>query len=97
MSTTNTNNALAKINEQLQRLDWMIADAKRDLKRAAEHMRRRGEAAVEECEALTNDQPCNLMWVEFAESDLRNARAAKAKLDHLVEQQQLLQYLVRTE
>jgi hypothetical protein len=30
------------------------------------------------------------MWVDFAESDLRNAREAKARLSELIEKQKML-------
>lgn len=94
---TNTTKTNELIREQLARLDWMIADAKRDLAKAATEMARRAENAVKECDAMIADQPCSLMWTEFAEGDLRTAKEAKARLNQLFEQQNMLKFLIDAE
>ena len=90
MTTTNaTNQAIA---QYLDQLDWMIADAKRELANAAKSMARRAAEAVEDTDRLLADQPCSLSWIEFAEGDLRTAREAKARLRELIAQQKMLQF-----
>ena len=88
MSQITTDNQL--LNQYLQQLEWMIADAKRELAGAAKAMARRAAEAVESTDAMLADQPCSMMWVDFAESDLRNAREAKARLSELIEKQKML-------
>ena len=92
-----TTTTAEKINDHLGRLEWMIADAKRDLVKAAEALAHRGMNAVKECEAMMADEPCSLMWVEFAEGELRNAREAKARLNGLIEQQHMLKFLAKND
>ena len=93
MTTTNaTNQAIAQYLEQL---DWMIADAKRELANAAKSMARRAAEAVEDTDRLLADQPCSLSWIEFAEGDLRTAREAKARLRELIAQQKMLQFFAK--
>ncbi len=94
MNETTTNPAASAIQTQLQRLEWMIPDAKRRVAKAADQMLWRAQRAVEDAAAMLNDQPCSLSWPEFAEGDLREAKEAKAELNKLYEQQKLLQYLV---
>ena len=93
MATTNaTNQAIAQYLEQI---DWMIADAKRELANAAKSMARRAAEAVEDTDRLLADQPCSLSWIEFAEGDLRTAREAKARLRELIAQQKMLQFCAK--
>jgi hypothetical protein len=94
MNDTTTNPAASAIQTQLQRLEWMIPDAKRRVAKAAEQMLWRAQRAVEDATAMLSDQPCSLSWTEFAEGDLREAKEAKAELNKLYEQQKLLQYLL---
>ena len=86
MSGTTTTTAEQAIQEQLKRLEWIIPDAQRSLDNAAKEMFRRAEDAVKQCDAMITNQPCSLMWVDFAESDIRVAREAKARLQNLYEQ-----------
>lgn len=95
MNDTATSPTVAAINEQLKRLDWMIPDAKKRVAKAAEQMLWRAQRAVEDATAMLNDQPCSLCWTEFADSDLREAKEAKAELNKLYEQQKMLQYLIK--
>lgn len=88
-----TNNAQQAIADQLRRLEWMIPDAKRRMDEAAQCMLRRAQKAVKETEAMLSDGAWSLSWVDFAESDLRAAREAKADLMKLYEQQNMLNYL----
>jgi outer membrane murein-binding lipoprotein Lpp len=88
MPQITTDNQL--LNQYLDQLEWMIADAKRELAGAAKAMARRAAEAVESTDAMLADQPCSMMWVDFAESDLRNAREAKARLSELIEKQKML-------
>jgi hypothetical protein len=94
MNDTTTNPAASAIQTHLQRLEWMIPDAKRRVAKAAEQMLWRAQRAVEDASAMLSDQPCSLSWTEFAEGDLREAKEAKAELNKLYEQQKLLQYLL---
>lgn len=95
MATTNeTQTPETTIRAELAKLDWMIPDAKRDLVKAAERLAARGIAAVKECHAMIEDEPCSMGWTEFAEQDARHASEAKAKLTALFERRQLLQYLI---
>ena len=93
MTTTNTTNQA--IAQYLEQLDWMIADAKRELANAAKSMARRAAEAVEDTDRLLADQPCSLSWIEFAEGDLRTAREAKARLRELIAQQKMLQFFAK--
>lgn len=72
----------------------MITDAKRDLARSAQSMSQRAAEACASTEAMLANMPYSLTWVEFAESDLRNAREAKARFNALIEQQKLLQHVL---
>ena len=66
MSGTTTTTAEQAIQEQLKRLEWIIPDAQRRLDNAAKEMFRRAEDAVKQCDAMITNQPCSLMWVDFA-------------------------------
>ena len=81
--------------QYLAQLEWMIADAKRALANAAKSMARRAAESIEDTDRLLADQPCSLSWIEFAEGDLRTAREAKARLQELIAQQKMLQYIAR--
>ena len=94
MSEMTTNTTEQAIQERLKRLEWMIPDAQRRLAEVAKEMLRRAEGAVKETESMLASQPCSLMWVEFAESELRNAREAKAQLNSLYEQQTMLKFFL---
>ena len=94
MTDTTTHPTVQAIQTQLQRLEWMIPDAKQRLAQAAEQLRTRAQRAVEEANAMLRDEPCSLMWTEFADGDLREAKEAKAELIKLYEQQKLLQHLL---
>ena len=93
MTTTNATNQAAM--QYLAQLEWMIADAKREMADAAKSLERRAAEAVADVEAMLADQPCSLGWVEFAESNVRAARDAKARLRHLLEQQKMLQFVTK--
>lgn len=97
MNDTTTHPAAQAIQTQLQRLEWMIPDAKKRVAKAADQMLWRAQRAVEDASAMLNDEPCSLSWTEFAEGDLREAREAKAELYKLYEQQKMLQYLLSQE
>jgi len=97
MSATTTNPTAKAIQEQLQRLEWMIPDAKKRLAKAAQQMLWRAQRAVEDATAMLNDQPCSLSWTDFADGDLREAKEAKAELNKLYEQQKMLQYLLKNQ
>ena len=43
------------------------------------------------------DEPCSLMWTEFAEGNLRTAQEAKARLTNLLEQQNMLRFFLKAE
>ena len=94
MSETN-NNAEQAIQAQLRRLEWMIPDAQRRLAGVAQEMLRRAQNAVHDTEAMLANQPCSMTWVDFAESDIRNARDAKADLTKLYEQQTMLKFFLK--
>ncbi len=96
MTTTNPNQAEQAIAEHLSRLDWMIQDAKRQLANAAKEMLRRAESAVKETDAMLADEPCSLMWTEFADGDVRTAKEAKVRLTQLLEQQTMLRFFLKT-
>jgi hypothetical protein len=83
------------LTQYIETLNWMIADAKRDMAEAARTMARRAAEATQDADALLADGPCSLSWVEFAESDLRNAREAKNRLKNLIEQHKLLTRLAK--
>ena len=95
MNETKTTTAEHAIQEKLKRLEWMIPDAQRRLAELAREMLRRAENAVKECDAMIANQACSMMWVEFSESDIRNAREAKAELNKLYEQQSLLKFFLK--
>jgi|GEM_PF-552704 hypothetical protein len=95
MNDTVTHPTVAAIQEQLNRLEWMIPDAKKRIAKAAEQMLWRAQRAVEDATAMLNDQPCCLSWTDFADGDLREAKEAKAELNKLYEQQKMLQYLIK--
>lgn len=97
MNDTTTHPAAQAIETQLQRLEWMIPDAKKRVANAAEKMLWRAQRAVEDANAMLKDEPCGLSWTEFAEGDLREAKEAKAELNKLYEQQKMLQYLISRE
>jgi hypothetical protein len=97
MNDTTTNPTANAIQVQLQRLDWMIPDAKKRVAKAAEQMLWRAQRAVEDATAMLNDEPCSLSWTDFADGDLREAKEAKAELNKLYEQQKLLQYLLKNQ
>ena len=97
MSETTTNTAEQAIQERLKKLEWMIPDAQRRLAEVAKEMLRRAEGAVKETESMLANQPCSLMWVDFAESELRNAREAKVQLKNLYEQQSMLKFFLNKE
>jgi hypothetical protein len=89
-----TNTAEQAIKDQLRRLEWMIPDAKRRMDEAAQCMLRRAQNAVKATEAMLADGAWSLSWVDFAESDLRAAREAKAELMKLYEQQNMLKFFL---
>ena len=97
MNDTTTNPTASAIQVQLQRLDWMIPDAKKRVAKAAEQMLWRAQRAVEDATAMMSDEPCSLSWTDFADGDLREAKEAKAELNKLYEQQKLLQYLLKNQ
>ncbi len=97
MSEATTSRAEQAIQEQLTRLEWMIPDAQRSVANAAKEMLRRAEDAVKQCDAMIANQPCSLIWVDFAESDIRVAREAKARLQNLYEQQNMLKFFLNPE
>jgi hypothetical protein len=97
MNDTTTNPTACAIQNQLQRLDWMIPDAKKRVAKAAEQMLWRAQRAVEDATAMLSDEPCSLSWTDFADGDLREAKEAKAELNKLYEQQKLLQYLLKNQ
>jgi len=97
MNDTTTNPTSHAIQVQLQRLDWMIPDAKKRVAKAAEQMLWRAQRAVEDATAMLNDEPCSLSWTDFADGDLREAKEAKAELNKLYEQQKLLQYMLKNQ
>ena len=97
MDDTNNNQTATAVREQLERLEWMIADAKRALADAATEFVRRGEDAVKQSAAMMADEPCSLMWTEFAEGNLRTAQEAKARLTNLLEQQNMLRFFLKAE
>jgi dihydrodipicolinate synthase/N-acetylneuraminate lyase len=88
------NEALAA---QLERLTWTIEDAKKDLAKAAQAMARRAADAVQSTNDMLAGKPTSMMWVEFAQGDLRTAREANDRLNQLIEQQKLLQYIASNE
>ena len=95
MAETITNHAEQAIHDKLRTLEWMIRDAKRRMDEAAQCMLRRAQNAVKETEALLADEPCSMGWVDFAESDLRATREAKAELTKLYEQQNMLKFFLK--
>lgn len=97
MNDTTTHPAARAIQTQLQRLEWMIPDAKQRVAKAADQMLWRAQRAVEDARAMLNNEPCSLFWTELAEGDLREAKEAKAELNKLYEQQKMLQYLLGRE
>jgi hypothetical protein len=97
MNDTTTHPAAQAIQTQLQRLEWMIPDAKKRVAKAADQMLWRAQRAVEDASAMLNNEPCSLSWTEFAEGDLREAKEAKAELNKLYEMQKMLQYLLSRE
>jgi hypothetical protein len=97
MNDTTTNPTASAIQIQLQRLDWMIPDAKKRVAKAAEQMLWRAQRAVDDANAMMSDEPCSLSWTDFADGDLREAKEAKAELNKLYEQQKLLQYLLKNQ
>lgn len=88
-----TKTAETRITERLQVIEWQIADARKALQQAAESMMRRALEAKTNCEAMMKDEPCSLVWTEFAESDLRTAKEARATLEKLIETQKMLKHL----
>ncbi|MFM7169097.1 MAG: hypothetical protein ACKO3T_27985 [Planctomycetaceae bacterium] len=88
-----TKTAEQRIAETLQVLEWQIADARKDLKKAAEGMMRRAIEAKESVERMMNDQPCSQTWTEFADADLRTAKEARACLEKLIETQKMVKHL----
>ncbi|MGV2336262.1 MAG UNVERIFIED_CONTAM: hypothetical protein LVR18_19875 [Planctomycetaceae bacterium] len=88
-----TTTAETRIEEYLQRLEWEISDARSDLQKAADNLMRRAQEAKANCEALMKNEPCSLMWTEFAEGDLRTAKEARARLETLIEKQRMLKHL----
>lgn len=97
MTDNTTHPTTQAIQTHLQRLEWMIPDAKRRLANAAEQMLVRAQRAVAESNAMLQDEPCSLIWTEFAEGDVREAKEAKAELNKLYEQQKMLQHLLGRE
>lgn len=95
MNETTTTSAEQAIKDELRRLAWMIPDAHRRLNEHAQTMLRRAERAVKDMEAMMANQPCSTSWVEFAESDLRNAREAKAQLEFLYQQRTMLEFFLK--
>ena len=89
MNKPNTGNQV--LDHHLVQLEWMIADAKRELAEAAKAMARRAAEAVQSTDAMLADHPCSMMWVDFAEGDLRTAREAKTRLHELLDKQKMLQ------
>ena len=85
------------IRGYLAQLDWMIRDEKRELANAAQQMIKRAEEAVKETEAMMADQPCSLMWVEFAEGDFRKANESKTRLNQLLDKHKILTILANKE
>ena len=94
MNETTTTSAEQAIKDELRRLEWMIPDAQRRLSEVAQTMLRRAERAVKDMEAMMANQPSSTMWVDFAESDLRNAREAKSQLNFLYQQQTMLKFFL---
>ena len=86
-------NAATRLEHALLALEWQIADARNDLKKAAEGMMRRAIEAKESVERMLNDQPCSQTWTEFADADLRHAKEARARLEMLIEKQKLLKHI----
>lgn len=90
MLTTNE-----KIANTLKTLEWQIEDAKRDLAKAAENLLRRAQEGKDACEAMIANKPTSTMWLAFLGGDVQRATETKARLDALLEQQKLVQYLAR--
>jgi hypothetical protein len=99
-ATTNnaaTNNAKNDaIQAELAKIDDAIADAKRRVARAADTMLRRAHDAVSNAAAMLKDEPCSLIWVEFAVADQREAQEARTELAALYTQRKMLQHLLAT-
>ena len=93
MNTTKTTNE--RLAEEIEKLNWMIQVAKRDLAQTALALNNRAKDAVAQCDAMFQDKPCTLEWVSFAEGDLRRAREAKLELERLIDKQKTLTYLAR--
>lgn len=94
MSQTSINPQTEAIQNQLDTLSWMIPDAKRQVAKAAQQMLWRANQAVEQVNAMLNDQPSDQSWAKFAARDLHEAQEAQLNLQKLYEQQKLLQYLL---
>lgn len=90
MLTTNE-----KIANTLKTLEWQIEDAKRDLAKAADALARRTQEGQEACRAMLANEPTSTMWLAFLGGDVQRATETKARLDALIEQQKLVQYLDR--
>lgn len=88
-------NKTEAINQRLEQIEWMIGHAMKELEAAANQMARRAAEAVESASSMLAGQPYGTMWIEFAESDLRRAREAKSRLDELVEQKKMLQFIAK--
>jgi hypothetical protein len=84
-----------KLATMIETLDWRIEDALRDMARMAEALQRRADEALTCTRAALEGQPTSTAWVEFLEGNLRDARAAKERLDRLVEQKRMLQSLTK--
>jgi hypothetical protein len=82
------------IEDELRRLEWMIPDAQKRVADLAKEMLLRSERAVKDCEAMMANKPCSMMWIDFADNDIRNAREARTNLNGLYEKRNLLRYLL---
>ena len=97
MGNTENNQMGVAVVTQLNRLEWMIEDAKKRVAKATEKMLWRAQRATEESTAMLNGQPYSLSWMESAESDLRDAKEAKAEIEKLYEQRTMLEYFIKVQ
>lgn len=92
-----TNQTNETVTALLKKNEWELADAMRQLKDCAENLVRRSQRAVDDCNAMIANEPCLLSWTGWIESDLRDAKDARAKVEELIRTKQILTYINKSE
>ena len=82
---------------RLAYIEWMTKDAARKLADYSKQIMRRAEEASEMVTAMESNAPVGCSWIDFLGDDLLKVKDARAELQNLHRQGQLLRMILRAE